>query len=87
MNIAELTNLAEQRIAEHPTAAVDGVEDRLMLSMPEPKKHNGYRVRLFGRRGPYAEIINGKMGRLLVCVSARRVRDYINGYVVKSELE
>ena len=82
----KLLKLAEGVIAEHPEATTDSVDDRLLLSMPEPEKHSGGRVRLFRSRGPMATILNGRDGRLTVYVSARRVKDYLSGLVVKSEL-
>ncbi len=78
VNNIELLKMAEKAIADHPDARTDSVDDRLLLSMPEPDKHNGYRVRLFRNRGPYAIIVNGVRGRLTVYVSARRVRDFLN---------
>ena len=84
MNYLTLLKMADEAIAADPKAAVDSVGDRMYLSMTEPEKHNGYRVRLFRKRGPYAVILNGARGRLTVYVSARRVRDYLNGLVVKS---
>lgn len=77
--------MAESRIAESPDSATDSVDDRLLLTMPEPKHHNGYRVRLFGKRGPYAVILNGRNDKLTVHVSARRVKDYLDGHIVRSE--
>ena len=77
MNHSELLNLAEASIARHPFAIKDSVDDRLMLSITEPASHNGYRVRLFGRRGPNAIIINGVRGKLTVYVSARRLRVFL----------
>ena len=55
----------------------DSVDDRLLLSIPEPKRHNGYRVRLFQNRGPIATVINGHHGRLTVYVSANRLLKFI----------
>lgn len=86
MHYLGLLMMAEDKIAENPDSATDSVEDRLILTMPEPRTHNGDRVRLFRHRGPVARIINGKKGRLTVSVSARRVRDYLNGLVAKSEM-
>ena len=86
MHYLELLKMAEKTIAENPDAQRDSIEDRLLLSITEPAKHNGYRVRVFGKRGPLAVIINGARGKLTVHVSARRIRDFLNGYVVNSEL-
>jgi hypothetical protein len=77
MHILDLLRIAEATIAEHPDATIDSIDDQLFLSMPEPQRHNGCRVRLFRRRGPYAVIVSGVRGRLTVYVSARRVRDYL----------
>lgn len=70
--------MIDAHIAQHPDADRDSMDDRLMLSIPEPNRHNGFRVRLFGTRGPTATILNGRSGRLSVSVSARRVRDFLN---------
>jgi hypothetical protein len=86
MHYLTLLEMAEATIAASPDAKRDSMDDRLLLSISEPKTHNGYRVRLFQTRGPYAVIINGKCGKLTVHASARRVREFLNGYVVKSEL-
>jgi len=86
MNVRQLRIAAEKVIFENPDAKKDSVDDRLLLSMPEPASHNGYRLRIFGRRGPHATIINGVRGRLTVYVSSRRIIDYLDGFVVKSEL-
>lgn len=85
MKYTDLLSLAQERIDESPDAERDSMEDRLVLTMPEPERHNGYRVRLFGNRGPYAVILNGRGNRLTVYVSARRIRDYLDGYVIHSE--
>ena len=80
MKTDEILNLVQRTIAEHPNANLDSVDDRLILSIPEPRKHNGYRVRLFGSRGPHAVIVNGARGRLTVYVSARRLLLYLDRF-------
>lgn len=85
VTLEQLRQKAEEAIAEHPDAERDSMDDRLLLSIPEPSRHNGYRVRVFAGDGPLATIINGKGGRLTVYVSARRVLDYLSPMLVATD--
>ena len=87
MHYRKLVKLCEDTIEANPEALKDSVDDLLSLTIPEPKSHNGYRVRLFKSRGPYATVICGSRGRLTVKISARRLLDYLNGKTIMSELE
>lgn len=77
MRISDLLAMANETISNHQHANQDSIDDRLVLSIPEPVTHNGYRVRLFGNKGPLAVVVNGSRGRLTVYVSARRLRSYL----------
>ena len=70
----ELMEMASRLIAEYPEATPGSIKDCMLLSIPEPKRHNGNRVRLFGSKGPLALIINGSRGRLTVRASARKIK-------------
>ena len=77
MKPKDLTALCREKIDEHPNAESGDMKDQLILSIPEPKRHNGACVRVFGSAGPYATIINGVRGNLTVYVSARRLLKFM----------
>ena len=79
MKVSELLDRVRTTIEEHPDAAPNSIDDLIILSIPEPKRHNGYRVRLFGSTGPYATIINGSRDKLTVRVSARELLLCLDG--------
>lgn len=77
MDVSELTAWVNQAIAESPGAVADDPGDLITLSIPEPRRHDGERVKVFGRHGPYARVVCGSRGRLTVSVSARRLRAWL----------
>ena len=71
-----MTPLALRSMCEIATA--DDPSARILLNVKEPKNHNGYRIRLFGRWGPLCVVINGRGGRLTVQVRAALVLHALN---------
>ena len=57
--------------------AVDSGVSEILLNIPEPETHNGYRVRLMGSRGPICTIVSGSRGRLNVRVNSRSLLKFI----------
>lgn len=56
--------------------AIDSGVDHVILNIPEPEHHNGYRVRLLGSCGPLCYVISGINGRLNVRVEAKKLQEF-----------